>query len=186
MRIFTAVALPDSLKDGVWESFRTVRESYTGIKWVERENLHLTVRFFGEVAENTVTLIRDATEQVAGSHEAFSASLGSAGTFPERGSPRVLWVGLDQGRETFLSLGAAVERSYRESDLGSSDKKLSPHVTVARVKQRGVPRRIVEEIRTLTFPGEEFRISSIRVYESVLRPQGPLYRVVADCALGMF
>ena len=185
MRIFTAVALPDSLKDGVWESFRTVRESYTGIKWVERENLHLTLRFFGEVAENKLSAIQEVTEQTARSCEPFSVSLGSAGTFPERGSPRVLWVGLDQGRETFLSLGAAVERSYQEADLGHADKKLKPHLTVARVKQRGVPRRIVDEIRSLTFPGEEFRIPSIRVYESILRPQGPLYRVVADCALGM-
>jgi 2'-5' RNA ligase len=186
MRIFTAITLPATVKEFIWKTFQDQRNSYTGIKWVEQENLHLTLRFFGDVSEETLRLIQRVTREVAQTCAPFDASLGSSGCFPERGSPRVLWVGLETGKEAFLSVGAALDRAYRNAGLGGADKKLSPHITVARVKQRGTPRRLGEEIRSLTFPAEDFRISSIDVYESKLRPQGPLYRVACGCELGKF
>jgi len=184
MRIFTAVSLPETRRKAVWETLRPCRDSFTGIKWVAEENLHLTLRFFGEVSPEELERIKAASRTAARSLSPFPVSLGGAGSFPERGLPRVLWVGLEGGREEFLKLGSTVEKAYAEAGLGRSDKPLSPHVTVGRVKGRSVSRKLGETIRSLTFPADNFSISAIEVFESRLRPRGPLYVALARYELG--
>jgi len=140
-------------------------------KPVELHNMHFTVQFLGEVSEEMVGKISDALNSIKFS--SFSISFASIGVFPKPNSPRVIWIGTDDGINELEKLAEMIRSKL--SHLGfSPDKKFKPHVTIFRVKNKieDLPSKL-EKFSSCSF-GKQL-VSEIKLKKSELTPNGPVY-----------
>ena len=140
-------------------------------KPVELHNMHFTVQFLGEASEEMVKKISDALNSIEFSR--FSVTFASIGVFPKPNSPRVIWIGVNDGVNELEKLAETIRAKL--SDIGfSPDKKFKPHVTIFRVKNRieDLPSKL-EKFSSYSFGKQE--ISEIKLKKSELTPNGPIY-----------
>ena len=154
-----AIELPKHVKDQIEEFKKWVRGR---VKFVEKENLHLTLRFLGEVDPNRIIKALEDVE-----FEPFTVKLEGVGFFPNEKFVRVVWIGVGKGSEEIERLHEEVEKR-----LGK-DERFVPHVTVARAKGR-------VEVLKKEFSSDEFEVGSFSLFKSTLTPKGPIYEVIAS------
>ncbi|RLG17327.1 RNA 2',3'-cyclic phosphodiesterase [Nanoarchaeota archaeon] len=159
MRCFLAIELPEHVKDQIEEFKKWVRGR---VKFVEKKNLHLTLRFLGDVDPNQVMKALEDVE-----FKPFTAKLEGIGFFPNERFIRVIWIGVGKGSEEIEKLHEEIERR-----LGR-DERFVPHVTIARAKGR-------VEVLKREFSSDEFEVSSFSLFRSTLTPKGPIYEVIAS------
>lgn len=179
MRAFVAVPLEPSAKRTIATALRPVAGANFAVSWVREDNLHLTLAFLGEIDEALVPSIEVRLAPVAAAIAPQLLALSSVGGFP--GSrPRVLWLGVETGRDWFVSLARAV-RAALEDGLGLSMDRRAPatHVTLARVRR---PDRAVVPAITAALAGPAIASLADRMtlFSSLLGPGGPTYRVVLE------
>jgi 2'-5' RNA ligase len=184
MRCFIAIDLSGAVKEGIREVIERLSPTSGSVRWVPVGNLHLTVKFLGEVPEDRVAGIRTVVNDVCLRHEPFEITVRGTGAFPTMRRPNVLWVGIDRSD--------ALERLYADADLSLSDlgiareaRTFSPHLTVGRVKDSRDIEWTVKEF--CTFRDTLFGTIEVRellVMQSVLRPAGAVYSRVHGCAIG--
>lgn len=182
MRLFTAVDLDESLRLAVCLVSRDLggRLEAAGlgraIKWVAPTNLHLTVRFIGEVDPARAVKIQETLGRPLLT-AAFDLSLGVAGVFPQAGIPRVLWLGARQGVAELAGLHEEIERRLHEIGEPPEARPFSAHLTLARFKDldRRYSDAVRAAVRDVRLPQGVCRIESITLYESRLAPAGPTY-----------
>lgn len=150
---------------------------------VKPENLHLTLKFLGEVPEDAVKGIKKAMDDSFSGFESFEASLFGTGTFPSMNYMRVVWIGFQENRERFIEMQRMVDKNL--VPLGfDSDNRFHPHLTLARVKsQKGK-----EKLKAFLSKNKErsfgkLNVRSVELKESVLGPKGPVYSTVARTKL---
>ena len=173
-RLFIAVDIDERTREQVGRISAGLREAigYTKASWVRQDRMHLTLHFFGSADAALETRVRDT---LAGSiaEPPFDVAFDGLGVFPERGSPRVLWLGVGAGLEQLRRLQRA---------LGHSDGSFNPHLTLARVRDR-IPRAKVAEIADIRASAGPTRIDRVTLYESRLSPAGPTYVPLAEALL---
>jgi 2'-5' RNA ligase len=169
-RLFVAVDVPDAIKDQILALCAGV----PGAKWVQRAQLHLTLRFIGEVDSSKFQQIKAALGDVRSAP--FSMALRGVGQFPPKRAARVLWAGLE-APPTLTQLQAQVETTLNRLDFPPEDRPFSAHLTLARFKNPP-PLSAVQSYmaRHAALQSELFSISEFVLYSSVLSPQGPTYR----------
>jgi len=168
------VAIEVSSKD-VLNSIHKIRtELNIKAKPVELHNMHFTVQFLGEVSEEMIRKISDTLSDIEFS--AFSISFASIGVFPNPNSPRVIWIGTNDGGNELEKLAEIIRTKL--SHLGfSPDKKFKPHVTIFRIKNKieGISSKL-EKFSSCSF-GKQL-VSEINLKNSELTYQGPFYTVL--------
>lgn len=178
LRLFAALAFPESIRDRLVALMKGV----PGAKWRPRENLHLTLRFFGEVAEPAADDIDAELSNAADAIAPFELQLKRAGWFGGA-EPHTLWIG---ARETdaLMGLAAACERAARRAGLKPEPRKFAPHVTLAYLAGAPVARVQAFESRLGLFETEPFAVESFGLYSSFTRRSAPsLYGLEAEYAL---
>lgn len=153
------------------------------IKVVEGENVHLTLKFLGDTDRGLIDGISGAMREAVEGVAPFDIVLKGAGAFPNRGRPRVLWVGVE-GADDMKDIARRL--NYKLSPLGfEKDRRgFSPHLTVARVRftnDRAGLRRFFDAFEGVTLG--TVRVDRVRLKESVLGPRGPTYSTVVEVAL---
>ena len=169
MRIFVAIEVSD--KDVLNSIHKIQTELNIKAKPVELHNMHFTVQFLGEVSEEMVGKISDALNSIEFS--SFSISFASIGVFPNPNSPRVIWIGTDDGVNELEKLAEMIRSKL--SHLGfSPDKKFKPHVTIFRVKNKieDLSSKL-EKFSSCSF-GKQL-VSEIKLKKSELTSTGPIY-----------
>jgi len=178
LKLFAALALPDEIADRLMPLMKGV----PGANWRPRENLHLTLRFFGEVAEPDADEIDVALSEVAEANAPFEMSLKAAGSFGGA-DPHAIWIGAAPN-EKLKKLAADCERAARRSGLKPEPHKFTPHVTMAYLS--GAPLDRVQGFvsRLGLFETPSFEIRSFGLYSSWTRKSAPsLYRLEAEYPL---
>jgi 2'-5' RNA ligase len=131
MRIFIAIELDDELKKYLGEKQQQVKDQSEKGNFTRLQNLHLTLRFIGEVSTMDVENIKEAMEAAAEKTNAFEMTLGQLGEFP-RGNKKILWIGLDQGQQALQQLFENLEECLEEKGYPREEKGLRPHITLGR------------------------------------------------------
>jgi RNA 2',3'-cyclic 3'-phosphodiesterase len=134
LRLFVAVPLPEAAVSAVIGRIEAVGEAgrARGIRWVQAEGLHLTIRFLGAAPAEAVAPVVAALEEVAASTPPFDIVLEGAGAFPSASRPRVLWLGIGAGAAELTQLAQALERPLELAGWPVPDRPFRPHMTVAR------------------------------------------------------
>lgn len=170
MRLFVGIDLPEDVKDSLAEM---TSYGISGVKWVNREQFHLSLRFIGEVEH---TFFEDISSSLARIRsQSMQLSLQGVGTFPQVKNPRVIWAGVSKD-EQLMALQRKVEFQLSQIGLKKEKQKFRPHVTLGRVKGDKVKR--IGEFLTYHshFTTEPFIISEFVLYSSQLTPKGAIYR----------
>jgi 2'-5' RNA ligase len=155
------------------------------VKWVEEENLHLTMRFFGDVEEERIDRIRSAVTDAAADLVPIEAKIEGLGAFPSLKRPRVIWLGISDGRSNVLEMKRVLENALAGAGFPADDKKFSAHITLGRVKDRTARVSVLSsEIATTEFPASEVSVQEISCLRSDLTKTGPVYTKLFSVALG--
>lgn len=180
IRAFIALTLPADVKAELGRvSLELAGDVPRGaVRWVQPEQMHLTLRFLGDTPVERLPDIQKAMDAAAGQHALFELMLGRLGCFPNPKRPRVIWVGLgaDGGRDSheILALRAALDAGLMPLGWPPEDKPFRAHLTLGRVKDESAARSIdwSAAVMPLIVP-----VTAIYLIESVLRPDGPVYTV---------
>lgn len=175
-RLFVAIDLPVSVK----EEIASIRENLSGVRWVSAEQLHLTLRFIGEVDDLSSGEIRNSLATIHCSP--FQLQLSSIGHFPPRKEPRVIWAGLNAD-DTLLLLQKEVERALQRAGLPGETRPFAPHVTIARVK--GTPPHLIRdfECRHAGFASPPFTVTIFHLFRSTFSASSVVHENIADYRL---
>jgi 2'-5' RNA ligase len=167
MRLFVALALPDAVADGLL----TLQTGVPGADWSGREQLHLTLRFIGEVDGRDANEIDDALSTIAAPR--FMLALKSVGEFGGK-HPRALWAGVREA-DAVIHLARKVETALQRIGQPAEQRKFTPHVTLARL--RGSPQEKVIDYLTdhALYASAPFEVGEFILYSSVLTSDGSIY-----------
>lgn len=180
VRCFIAVDFDDlELLDALGRFQTILVGSGADLKCVERENIHLTLRFLGDVREGLVEELKGIVSQVKFSP--FSAELRGVGVFPNLRRPRVVWTGITRGADELKGFFQRLEPEIVGLGFKPERRGFSPHITLARVRSGRNRDRLAEVV---TSHAEErfgeFTISHLKLKRSVLTPRGPIYSTLAE------
>jgi len=169
-RLFVAIRLPPPVRSRLLDLMGGV----AGARWLEEEQLHVTLRFIGEVDRH---LARDVDSALSGvRHPPFSIALNGLGAFDRRGEPVVLWAGLAP-QEPLRALHKKVDQALLSAGVEPDRRAYMPHVTIARLPRGAGPvGSLIERSGGITSP--LFPVDRFYLYESRLTPDGPLYAPV--------
>ena len=184
MRLFAAVPLPDPARTQVLKLLSRLREGGWPVRWINDQGLHITLKFFGEVANDRLDVIGEALRYAAHGAGALSLRLGELGAFPTRSRPRVLWVGVE-GPPALELLQDRIERGSEAIGFPPEGAPFQPHVTLGRVREgQRVPAGGLEDYAD-GFEQVPFTAQELVLYESMLTTSGPRYesRLTLDLAL---
>ena len=178
IRTFVSVPLPASLIEAVRHYQQPLAAFDSDVRWVSADNLHITLKFLGDVDESRVPGMSFALKAALASETSFSAAMEGSGTFPASGAPRVVWVGLSQGGSRLTRLAHRVDTALAGLGFPAESRPFRPHVTIGRVKTPRNIRPVLEALETDPFEGERFSVESVLLMKSVLTPAGPQYTVL--------
>jgi len=185
-RIFVAVDISDEARKKAGEYIVALRGDLPkfAASWVRPEKLHLTLRFIGDCGEAELKKVTEVVDSVSARMHSFRLNITGTGVFPNEKRARVLWLGV--GGETDLMVRAKdmFENEYHSIGLLGKREALTPHLTIARIKNIGWCREVVVAHLNSHFEPIEFEVSEIVVYESELHPKGSSYSAVARYILG--
>jgi len=166
----------------------TDEEIATIVRWVDSGNLHLTLKFLGNMQEGKLRAVAMAMEKVAGATVSPRLYLGPVGAFPTINRPRVLWVGLGGEVEALRELSTALNQSLARLGFPRETRPFSAHVTIGRVRENAAPsvlRQLGTALGAVFVPPIGFDGDEMVLYQSILGPGGPLYSSLFRCAMGV-
>lgn len=173
MRLFVAVDLEEKIRENI-EPLLSRLSKLRGLKVVEKENLHTTLMFLGEVSESMLEDLKQALSSVK--FKPFQIKLKGTGKFPEKGNPRVVWIDIKDGSEELSKLANAIYFELKKLGF-QRDKDFRAHITVARVKRREEEiESIIKDFKNQDFG--EMLVKEFKLKQSILRQSGPLYKDV--------
>jgi 2'-5' RNA ligase len=176
MRLFIAVNLDENLRQAIAEAEGRLRASGADVKWVAPESIHITLKFLGWVDDARIPEVRQALAAALHGATGFRLALEGIGSFPTPTAPRVVWVGVKDGREGLAALAERVEAAMEPLGFEREARAFSPHVTIGRCKSPQGRERLVtamREERDRQFG--EMEVRRVDLMRSDLRPTGPIY-----------
>lgn len=188
IRTFIAVELAGGVIRRARELVDKLRVAPVEVNWVRPEQMHLTLKFLGDVPDTQTPDICRVVAQVAQQFEPFEIALRGAGAFPDLKHPKVLWIGIQEGSQELKLLQAALDEALR-SQLGYplDSRPFRPHLTVGRVK-REMPGGQARLAQILTeqaqFDADLTVVDEVVTFANFLSRQGPTHEPLCRCALG--
>jgi len=180
VRLFVAAWPDEALRAEIAERLTALRETGAPLRWVAPENLHFTLHFLGDVDSGRVAGLVERLEESLRGARPFPVRLGALGTFPPRGTPRVVWVGLDEGAPEVSGLASRTGDALVDGGfLAAPDRAFRAHVTLGRSKGPRGLERLVPRLAEPFPPGRTHRLTEVRLVESRLMPRGATYVPVA-------
>jgi len=187
MRTFIAIELPGKIKDFLSRTQERLKTSAADVKWVEPENIHLTLKFLGEIDDKKLNKILLIIEDLANGRDTFSMRLSSIGAFPKIDFPRVIWVGIDKGERETEEIARGLEEKIAKIGIPKENRPFSSHITIGRTRSTLNREKLVQELFKLRdgFGREnlEFPVTKITLFKSTLTPAGPNYQVLKEASL---
>lgn len=183
LRAFIAIELGLDIK-GVIHSFenRLKPKSPSGLRWVKTDQIHLTLKFLGDINQIQAQAVSQAISHVAEKNHPFSLHVGGTGAFPNWRNPRTLWIGLNKSNELDV-LFQQVDTALGSLGFTPEGKPFSPHLTLCRVSDSVDP-RMVQPLQKefIAFPISSlspWHVNEVVLFKSILQPGGPIYTPIS-------
>ena len=184
MRAFIAIDLADDIRVELAKLQNILSSSDSDVKWVEPSNIHITLKFLGNVNSFQIEKARESISIIARDFKPFQVSLSTLGVFPKLDYPRVIWVGIDKGREELISLNQKLEDAFEKAGFSKEERSYEPHLTVGRVRSGRNKERLKKIIKEHDFSSKAIMsVDKVTLYQSTLTSTGPIYTVLNEVRL---
>ncbi len=174
IRSFLAIDLAEDLKPEIADVQKEFKKTGANIKYVPSQNMHFTLKFFGNIDEDMVEEISEAVEKVIRNYSAFDLSIGGCGSFPNQNTIKVLWIGIDRNSQ-IADLQKDLDREFKKLGFKKERNYIS-HLTIGRPRNGKNKNQIKDTINSLKdLKIGTMTVSKISLKKSTLTPQGPIY-----------
>ncbi|SDR29047.1 RNA 2',3'-cyclic phosphodiesterase [Natronobacterium texcoconense] len=179
MRLFVSVDLPDELAEPVADLQEEFSEA-SGLDFTDPGQAHVTMKFLGDVGEDRLPVLESELEATVSDADVspFTARFGGLGVFPTLEYISVLWLGVETGGEELTALHEAIEERTTAMGFDPEDHDFTPHVTLARMKHAGGKDLVQDLVRERDPTVGEMTVDEVRLTESTLTEDGPVYSTV--------
>ncbi|MFH1201317.1 MAG: RNA 2',3'-cyclic phosphodiesterase [Candidatus Omnitrophota bacterium] len=184
MRTFIAVDVSKEIRETLGRIGTKLRASGADVKWVDPQNLHLTLKFLGDIDLGKVEEIKEILSQMAKNYPAFRMVVTNLGAFPKASYPRVIWVGIDQGKDELLKISRELEKRLENLGIKKEERAMSCHITIGRVRSPLNRIHLIKQMELFKDPlNLDCTVDKIILYKSTLSRSGPIYEAVHESAL---
>ena len=176
MREFLAIEIENHLKDNIQKIQDTIKDTNScKINYVKTENIHLTLKFFGEINERKEKQIIKIVEKTINDYKHYTIKLAKIGAFPNIKRPRVIWTGIKDKHNVTINLIKELDNEFNKIGF-KKERDYVPHITIGRVKEIHNKELLNETLKELKneYVGK-LEIKSLSLKESQLTPNGPIY-----------
>jgi len=180
-RLFVAIELPAAARRRLIEHIDRLRSTMPEVRasWSREENLHLTLKFLGDIPATNVERLSVAASIATTRVEPFDIVVEGCGAFPPRGQPRVLWIGIRDLSGQLALLHQTLEDECAKAGFPREQRSFHPHLTIARIRKPHDSRYLATMHQELGFEAETVRASELAVIRSELRSQGSLHTIIS-------
>lgn len=187
MRLFIAIDIDEEINNALEDLQKQLRSKAdvrkSDVKWARPDNVHLTLKFLGEVKDEKIVEICNIVKEVAGRHKSFDLSIDTVGHFGGR-SARVLWIGTGEGRDELFQLQKDIEQRLVSAGWPEEQRQFTGHLTLCRIRNSKAGVKLAQ----IGQQYKDFKLgvmsaNSVCVYQSQLKPTGPIYTVLGNYKL---
>lgn len=180
-RIFCAVELPDVVRARLEDHISRLRKEVpdAAASWSRVENIHLTLKFFGNVEVKRIQRISEAAERVVKEFPAFQIGVGGTGVFPRASRPQVLWIGVNDPSRQLSALQEKFENECASEGFEKENRAYRPHLTIARLRRPEGARNLADAHLQMQFEPIDVELKELVVFRSELSPKGSRYTVIS-------
>jgi len=180
-RVFCAIEIPRDVRDQLLAHIERLREEVPQAQasWSRAASVHLTLKFFGNIEQDQVERLSAAASRVTRRYSPFQIGLGGSGIFPPRGTPRVLWIGVNDPSGQLTDLQHQFENECSKEGFPKEERVFRPHLTLARIRNPQGSRRLGEIHKGIEFKPVEFSVSELLLFRSELSSEGSKYTIIS-------
>jgi len=184
IRAFIAIDLPKEIRTNLEATVQKFKaRSVHGVRWVPVDNIHLTLKFLGDISSGNLERLTKLLQVECAALPSFPVEVAGVGAFPNHRRPRIIWVGV-QAPPELKTLQACIESAASQMGIQPEERDFSPHLTLGRVRNE----ISFLELQALSATLDSiqvgalgrFTVNQFTLFRSDLRPQGPLYTVMAQ------
>lgn len=181
VRSFIALELNQAIKSELKSAQDELKKINLDVKWVEIDNIHLTLNFLGNLDLENLDKAKTALKNTSSLFKPFEITLSELGVFPKIDFPKVIWVGINQGKNELIKISSLLKEELKKFDFTLEDREFVPHLTLGRVRS---PKNKNELKNYLISSRPDFtskqEIKEVTLFKSELKPRGPVYTVLAS------
>lgn len=185
LRSFLAIELPESILKRIEEVQRDLKSSGADVRWVSPQNIHLTLKFFGNIEESEIDPIVQSITETVRATSPISIKVQGMGAFPGLKNPRVIWVGLNDEKKILISFQKQLDGELQQIGFQPEDRPFHPHLTLGRMRSSRGKNELVKGMER--YREEEFgsfEVERVVLFKSDLRPEGAIYSRLKEVRLG--
>ncbi len=184
MRVFIAIALSRETREELRALQSSLKASGADVKWVDPENIHLTLRFLGDCGEPILPSVKSALSDAASAFRQFHMGLEGVGAFPCLSSPEIIWAGVGEGSRESAAIYDSISSRLAEIGIPHEKRKFSPHITVGRVRSGRNIDSLRKAVEDCSFPvSSRTLVDRVVLFSSKLSPEGPTYTPLSEAML---
>jgi 2'-5' RNA ligase len=184
-RVFCAIELPSLVIEKISEHINRLRAAApdSPASWIRPENVHLTLKFIGEIAQNRVGDLSLAAATAVAGFLPFEIAIRNTGSFPKHGTPRVFWIGVDDHSGQLTQLQAKLDEECLRLGFEKEARPFNPHLTIARGRKPQGARALAAAHKEAGFASTEISVRELTVIRSELSSKGSNYTAISRHAL---
>jgi len=188
VRTFIAVDLPSNMLVRIEEitTYFMRKTPPKALKWVDMDNLHLTIKFIGEITEDKLEPVKHILSKALEDQNAFDIEISGLGMYPNKNNPRVIWLGIAGGKP-LIQIFNSLDQALTTLDIRPEGRDFTPHLTIARVRRntdKATATAIGKALSQFKVdPLGAITIDQVHLYQSVLEPSGPIYTSLHSVSL---
>ena len=187
VRAFIGIGLPGELKSEISGISSSLSTRTSGVRWVPQENLHITLKFLGDVNETIIPDIQAILDQVARRHMPITCRFGGLGVFPDPGRPKIIWLGVEKGSDRLSELADELNGELARLGFKSELRGYTPHLTLGRVRPGARTTQLKkllgsEEDKTCRLSNSHglLNINMLLLQKSILTSKGAIYQILSE------
>ena len=184
MRTFIAIKAADEIKQRIIEIQNELKSINADIRWIKLENIHMTLKFLGEVEDSRIIEVCSIVEDAVKTTEKFELSIETSGVFPGQGLPKVIWIGVLEGLEFLAKSYRSLEESLYRAGFEKEKRNFSAHLTIGRISSARNIKNLLQKLETLkSVRLGRMAVKAVFIMRSDLTPKGPEYSVIKKVEL---
>ena len=181
-RVFGAIEIPAEIRERISEHSQQLHTAQPDVQasWTKPDNIHLTLKFFGNISQQQVLQVSVAASRTVEGFEPFQLRIDGAGAFPERGPARVLWIGINDSKGQLAALQRKFDDECQREGFEREARAFNPHLTVARLRSPRGARALADKHKQIRFEPADIEVNRLVVFRSQLSPKGSRYSIISE------